>query len=514
MKTLGRRAKESTIEWLALGLCLSTFLFSLFPEVCLAQQVSNRRQEFLKMFARSYYPGRSGQIMVVPREGDFLTRSEPEYRFMHGSPWNYDANIPLIFHGPPFIRPGAYTGAANQQDVVPTLAAMLKLPLPPTVSGRSLKEALNVSAGAPTAILLAVLDGMRLDYLDRYKDVLPTLTRLSRGGAWFRNARVNFLPTVTALAHASIGTGADPGVHGIVLNTPFDVIHGKSQGAYPGKSPQTLMALSLADLWNLHTDGRAVIASQGSSFTAVAGLAGHGGCLLSARPTILATYSDQGGWDTNPDCYRLPEYLKTQRSERLWQAVNGQWMGHDISNPDAVTRSALFPRFEADALVAMIENEPLGASGMTALLLVNLKTPDFVGHQFGPDSPELRETLAEQDRQLAAILRALEKKAGPNRFVVVITADHGMPPEPKAPHKRHFQKEVVDLIHQQFDPDRGALIAQFEASNHQMFVNKERLRELGLTLSRITRFLEAQPFIYAAYTEDEVQKASDHSRSR
>ena len=79
-------------------------------------------------------------------------------------------------------------------------------------------------------------------------------------------------------------------------------------------------------------------------------------------------------------------------------------MGHDIGNPDAVSRSALFPKFEADALVAMIENEPLGANGTTALLLANLKAPDFVGHQFGPDSAELRETLAEQDRQLARIL--------------------------------------------------------------------------------------------------------------
>jgi predicted AlkP superfamily pyrophosphatase or phosphodiesterase len=52
-----------------------------------------------------------------------------------------------------------------------------------------------------------------------------------------------------------------------------------------------------------------------------------------------------------------------------------------------------------------------------------LKAADFVGHPYGPDSPEMRETLAEQDRQLARILEALEKKAGANRVVVVITAE-------------------------------------------------------------------------------------------
>ena len=175
-------------------------------------------------------------------------------------------------------------------------------------------------------------------------------------------------------------------------------------------------------------------------------------------------------------------------------------MGHDVTNPDAVSRSGLFTKFEADALVAMIENEPVGADDVTDLLLVNLKAPDFVGHQFGPDSPELRETLAELDRQLARILETLEKKVGPNRYVAVLTADHGMPSEPKSPQKRHLNKEIVELIHKKFDPDRAALISHYESSNNQLFVDKNRLRELGLKLSQIKDFLEAQPFIYAVYT--------------
>ena len=501
----GRR-KLRIINWL--HLYLSICLLLSLPEAGQAQQAPDRKREFLEMYARAYYPGRSGQIMLVPREGDFVTLNEPPSLFMHGSPWSYDANIPLLFFGPPFIRRGAYADAAVQQDIVPTLAKFLRLPLPPTVTGRSLEKALDSSAGRPRAILVVVLDGMRQDYFERHREVLPTLTRLRRDGAWFSNARVNFLPTVTALGHATIGTGADPRVHGIVVNTAFDRISGKPQSPYPGMSPRTLMALTLADLWNLETEGQAVIISQGSIFVAVAGLVGHGACLLNARPTILASYSTQGGWETNSECYTLPEYLKIQKSAPLWEAAHGQWMGHDIANPDAVSRSALFPKFEADALVAMIENEPVGADEVTDLLLVNLKAPDFVGHRYGPDSPEMRETLAEQDRQLARILEALEMKAGANRVVVVITADHGMPPEPQAPRKRYFNKDIVELVHKKFDPDRAVLVTHFDARNNQLFVDKSRLRELGLTLSQIREYLEAQPFIYAAYTEDEIKNAS------
>jgi predicted AlkP superfamily pyrophosphatase or phosphodiesterase len=117
----------------------------------------------------------------------------------------------------------------------------------------------------------------------------------------------------------------------------------------------------------------------------------------------------------------------------------------------------------------------------------------------------MRETLAEQDRQLARILEALEKKAGANQVVVVITSDHGMPPEPKAPQKRYFNKDIVELVHKKFDPDRAALVTHFDARNNQLFVDKSRLRELGLKLSQIKEYLEAQPFIYAAYTEDEIK---------
>src|SRR5438132_12282963 len=55
------------------------------------------RAAFLEMFARAYFPGRSGQIMIVNREGDILTRHGVDVPFMHGSPWTYDTHIPLIF---------------------------------------------------------------------------------------------------------------------------------------------------------------------------------------------------------------------------------------------------------------------------------------------------------------------------------------------------------------------------------------------------------------------------------
>src|SRR5690349_20369845 len=80
------------------------------------------RQRFLAMFARAYFPGRTGQLLVVPRRGDFITRPDPYYAQMHGTPWPYDVDIPLLFVGPA-VKAGPYPMAAVQEDVAPTLAA-------------------------------------------------------------------------------------------------------------------------------------------------------------------------------------------------------------------------------------------------------------------------------------------------------------------------------------------------------------------------------------------------------
>src|SRR5262252_5930519 len=92
---------------------------------------SATRQRFLEMFGRAYFPRRTGQLLVVPKQGDFITRPDPYYVQMHGTPWPYDVDIPLMFVGPA-VKTGLYSMVAVQQDVAPTLAAALGVQMPPT----------------------------------------------------------------------------------------------------------------------------------------------------------------------------------------------------------------------------------------------------------------------------------------------------------------------------------------------------------------------------------------------
>jgi len=464
------------------------------------------RQRFLGMFARAYFPGRNGQLLIVPREGDFITRPDPDVAYMHGSPWAYDVSIPLMFAGPA-VRAGVYSMPAVQQDVAPTLAAALGVTMPPTATGHVL-PVLRPGFARPRVVFLLVLDGMRRDYFERYADVMPTLSALRRRAAWFSQAHVDYLPTNTAVGHSTIATGTDPRIHGVTVNNIYDRVHHRRQDLFVGMMPQVLMALTISDVWQLATSGRAIVLAQGSVDRAATPLAGHGACQLNGAPVVLVGYDEgTGAWHSNADCFRLPDYLKDRNASTLWSA-NSDWLDHRIDSPAAVRRSALFPAFEADAMTAMIEREPLGDDGVADLLLMNYKGADFVGHRYGPDSNELRLTLGEMDRHLARMLSALEAKVG-NDYLLAVTADHGMPSEPPSPDRRHFAPSIVDLLHEKFDPEAKQLITSFEPENAQMFVDEDRLLHLGLTLGDLARFLQAQPFVFAVFTNDEVRRAAD-----
>jgi hypothetical protein len=243
------------------------------------------RDSWLEMFARGYFPGRSGQVFVVQREGDMIVTGDPLYRFQHGSPWDYDAHIPLIFHGAPFVTPGSFQALARQQDVAPTIGAMIGAPHVASYTGRVLNEIVRMTQERPRVVSLIVLDAMRPDYFDRHAAALPTLARLRREGAWFANVRATSLPTVTGVGHASLGTGTEPRAHGIAVNNLFNRATGKMQEAYDRLDTRELLTLTLADVWNLATDGRAVIIGQGGAIRATAGPTADGRRMQSATPS-------------------------------------------------------------------------------------------------------------------------------------------------------------------------------------------------------------------------------------
>ncbi|HEV2643367.1 MAG TPA: hypothetical protein VGT98_11690, partial [Candidatus Elarobacter sp.] len=60
----------------------------------------------------------------------------------HGSPYDYDAHVPLIFYGAPF-RPARYATRARTVDIAPTLARVVHVKPAERLDGKPLAEILR-----------------------------------------------------------------------------------------------------------------------------------------------------------------------------------------------------------------------------------------------------------------------------------------------------------------------------------------------------------------------------------
>jgi hypothetical protein len=182
-------------------------------------------------------------------------------------------------------------------------------------------------------------------------------------------------------------------------------------------------------------------------------------------------------------------------------------MGHDISNAVKFRHSAVFERFEGDALAAVLESEAIGADDVTDLVLVNFKGSDYVGHAYGPSSAEMKAELTELDRQVTRALAIIARKAGEGRFVAVFSADHGMPGEPR-PGGRHYLDDLTALLDTRFPSTGGSIVQYFgDAANNELHLDTAKLRSMGASLKDVASFLESQGFFAAVFTEDEVREA-------
>ena len=91
----------------------------------------------IRAAALSYFPGRSGDLFVIPKENWLLVAAGTT----HGSWYSYDQRVPVLLYGAG-IKPGAYNDAATPADIAPTIARIVGVQLP-APDGRVLTSALK-----------------------------------------------------------------------------------------------------------------------------------------------------------------------------------------------------------------------------------------------------------------------------------------------------------------------------------------------------------------------------------
>ena len=122
-------------------------------EVYRAEDVQDRpatQSPIRKAESAGYFPGRSGDLFIVPKPYYLVAWSAPgksrDFGTGHGTPYYYDQHVPVLMMGWG-IEHGEYFGRITPADIAPTLAALCGLTLS-SRDGHVLSEALHNSKKA------------------------------------------------------------------------------------------------------------------------------------------------------------------------------------------------------------------------------------------------------------------------------------------------------------------------------------------------------------------------------
>ncbi|CAM1347528.1 alkaline phosphatase PafA [Tenacibaculum insulae] len=395
----------------------------------------------------------------------------------------------------------------------------------------------------PKLVVGIVIDQMRYDYLTRFANKYGNdgFKRLLNNGFSLENAHYNYIPTYTAVGHASIYTGTTPVNHAIISNNWYDKFLKKSiycvddsnyntvgnNGKGGKKSPNRMLTTTVTDQLRLaqNMNGKTIgIAIKDRSAILPAGHAANAAYWFdggSKGDWITSSYymNELPGWVKKfNDSKIVDNYLKhpwktlyniNTYTESIADDNNFEepFMGeekpifpHNIpklrsknNNYSIIKAIPAGNSLTTDFAKATIIGENLGKSAYTDFLAVSYSSTDYVGHQFGVASKEIEDTYLRLDKDLANLFQFLDKQVGEGNYTLFLTADHAAVQVPaylqsvKIPANyfsyKKFKEFVNNITLKYFKSD--ALVENI--SNFQIFLNKEKIEALNLNTNTVAQ---------------------------
>ena len=397
--------------------------------------------------------------------------------------------------------------------------------------------------GAPKIKLVVaiVVDQFRYDYMTRFDGSYQDgLRKLHDSGAFFTDAHEAHFPTVTAVGHAAFLTGSIPAIDGIVGNEWFDRETGKTVTSVSdegtklvggnggiGSSPRRLIASTLGD----------EIKATGSNDSTVIGIS------LKDRAAILPSghaanaaywFEHESGQFVTSTYYMkdLPPWVQAfNKSDAANRYASAKWLPIEGGTATAAFRvlPALLGKPYYEAMIGTpygnemletfaedaLKEERLGRHSGTDVLTVSFSSNDILGHQVGPDAPEVRDMCIQTDRVMGKLLGAVEAEAGAGNYVVVFTSDHGVAPKPEELIKRGIPagrfspaevgRTIEAALTEKYGPGKW-ILGTAEAGP---YLDRNLLREkhaiLAEALETAAEAVRKLPYIFRVYTSTQLE---------
>ena len=478
---------------------------------------------------RGYYPGRSGEIQLVTKPPNVIGNWKP-----HSGPWSYIQRVPLFWYGPGRIPAlGRVSGEASMVDVAPTIAQLIRHEFK-APDGTALTEVLSTAEKPtpPRLVLVMVWDGGGRNVLRSHPRDWPLMRRLIPEGVWYEHAEVGSSPSLTPPIHANLGTGAFPMRHGV----PDSRLRlGKELARPEYEWPHILRLPTLADVYDRAMANEpkvGVVATMTWHVTMI----GHGSAFPGGDKDVLVLKQGGGGWGSagHDALYRFPPHVadiarpddsvgrldrqdgdadgtwhgvaigadSTARLDRKDGKIDGAWYGREIRFTDAKVRKRIaHAEWQTRVVKSVIDREGFGADEVPDLLFTNFKHIDDVAHGAGMEGPEMAAAVRSADVALGELVAFLDQRVGRGEWVVLVTADHGLTPDPgRLGGLGMFPGTIGADVAAVFDDDGDRREVVQAIRPTEMWVDVEELQENGFDLDQLARFM-------ARYTRGQYDEA-------
>ncbi len=398
-------------------------------------------------------------------------------------------------------------------------------------------EKIPTNGTNPKLVVGIVVDQMRYDYLTRFYNKYGEggFKRMMNEGFNCKNNHFNYIPTYTGPGHTSVYTGTTPKYHGVISNGWYDKETKKSVYCAGDNSVQSVGTKGNAGQMSPHRMKTSTFPDENRLFTQMRGKTigisiKDRGAILPAGHTANAAYwfhgEDEGHWISSSFYMNdLPKWVKDFNASEAVEAYFKVWntlydinsyteSGSDLNTFESGfkgKKTATFPydlnalkaknggfnilkmtafgnSLTTDFALAALEGEQLGKDAITDVLAISYSSTDYIGHNFGVNSKEVEDTYLRLDKDLERLFATLDAKVGKGAYTVFLTADHGAVDVPaylqsvKIPagylnndeRKEKFQKFLLNTY--------GTTEILEKVSNNQIFLNREKIKTLGLNL--------------------------------
>ncbi|OWY50381.1 Phosphodiest-like protein [Alternaria alternata] len=253
------------------------------------------------------------------------------------------------------------------------LAATYNLSTPKDVKGAVTLVSNGTSLFAPTTILIS-LDGFRADFL--FRNLTPTLNQFVQEGISPKYMMPSF-PSVTFPNHYTMATGMYPEAHGVVGNTFWD--------------PELQQEFYYTD----------------------------------------PDRSLQAHWWGGEPLWVTAEKQGVRTAVHMWPGSEAKILHQEIAYVDKYNGSEVLAS-KVDRIMSLLDTpgpRDVGAKANAPrpqLIAAYVPDVDGDGHRYGPNSTEIRKTIASADAMVGGILSGLQARNLTNIVNVIVVSDHGM----------------------------------------------------------------------------------------